>query len=192
MTSNRLGLKFIAVAAATFLVAACSEKPAEVKKDSAANEQAQGNNNSNENISRVKTQQLTSEQLMKQEEVAKWSTADDKGLKSYAGDDRVFFSYDSDVLTDDARQVLQKQAEWLLHYTNVSVSIEGHCDERGTRDYNLALGDRRAIAVKNYLLALDVPAHRLSTISYGKERPVEVGNGEGVWSQNRRGVLVVK
>lgn len=190
MTSNRLGLKMVAVATATFLVAACDKSPETVKNDTA--NQQQVSDQKNENFNQVKNDQMTAEQLAAKEAIAKWGSKDLPGMEAYAGSDRVFFSYDSDVLTDDARMVLQKQAEWLLHYSDVSVAIEGHCDERGTRDYNLALGERRAMAVKNYLMALNVPAHRLSTISYGKERPVAVGAGEGVWSKNRRGVLVIK
>ena len=100
--------------------------------------------------------------------------------------DRVFFGYDSFELNSDAKELLQDQVAWLKQYSNVSVIIEGHCDERGTREYNLALGEKRAQAVKNYLLNLGISSDRLSTISYGKERPAVVGSNDGAWSQNRR------
>lgn len=105
--------------------------------------------------------------------------------------DRVFFDYDSAVLSPLATQTLDRQAAWLQQYPDVSVTIEGHADERGTREYNLALGDRRANAVKNYLVALDLDPARVLTISYGEERPAEPGNDESAWAKNRRAVTVV-
>ena len=105
--------------------------------------------------------------------------------------DRVFFDTDMSNIREDGRQTLNRQAEWLKKYTNYPITIEGHCDERGTREYNLALGERRATAVKKMLVALGVPANRVSTISYGKERPAVVGSNEAAYAQNRRGVTVV-
>ena len=105
--------------------------------------------------------------------------------------DRVLFDYDSSVLDPAATQTLDRQAAWLKQYPDVIVTIEGHADERGTREYNLALGDRRANAVKNYLLALGVSADRLLTISYGEERPADPAHDEAAWAANRRAVTVV-
>ena len=105
--------------------------------------------------------------------------------------DRVFFGFDRYDLTGEAQSQLQKQAAWLAQYPAVTVTIEGHADERGTREYNLALGERRANAVANYLTALGVDAGRISVISYGKERPDCVESNESCWAQNRRGVTVV-
>jgi peptidoglycan-associated lipoprotein len=105
--------------------------------------------------------------------------------------DRVFFGYDQFDLTPEGQRTLELQADWLKRYSNVTITIEGHADERGTREYNLALGDRRANSVKNYLLALGVPADRIQTISYGKERPAVMGSNPSAWAQNRRGVAVV-
>lgn len=105
--------------------------------------------------------------------------------------DRVFFGFDRYDLTPEATATLDRQAAWLKQYPGVTVTIEGHADERGTREYNLALGDRRAAAVKNYLVALGVDAGRVQTISYGKERPAVLGSNESAWAQNRRGVTVV-
>ena len=105
--------------------------------------------------------------------------------------DRVFFGYDSSDLDSDALELLQDQVAWLKQNSDVSVTIEGHCDERGTREYNLALGEKRAQAVKNYLIGLGINPDRDSTISYGKERPAVVGSNDGAWAQNRRSVTLV-
>ena len=104
--------------------------------------------------------------------------------------DRVFFSYDSSELDSDAQELLQDQAAWIKQH-GVSITIEGHCDERGTREYNLALGEKRAQAVKNHLMSLGVSSTKVTTVSYGKERPAVVGSNEGAWSQNRRSVTIV-
>lgn len=106
--------------------------------------------------------------------------------------DRIFFETDSSDLTTSARTTLENQATWLAQYPNVGVAIEGHADERGTREYNLALGERRANSVKNYLVALGVSPSRISVISYGKERPAVAGSNDAAWSQNRRGVTKVQ
>jgi peptidoglycan-associated lipoprotein len=105
--------------------------------------------------------------------------------------DRVFFGYDRYDISDEARATLDKQATWLQQYPDLVVTVEGHADERGTREYNLALGERRANSVKGYLVALGIPASRINTISYGKERPAVPGSNETSWAQNRRGVTKV-
>jgi peptidoglycan-associated lipoprotein len=111
-------------------------------------------------------------------------------LEASAGD-RIFFAFDRSDISPEARETLSRQADWLRRYPNVAVTIEGHCDERGTREYNLALGERRAQAAKNVLVASGIPASRISTISYGKERPAVVGSTEEAYAQNRRAVTVV-
>ncbi len=105
--------------------------------------------------------------------------------------DRVFFGYDQYSLTPEAQRTLELQAEWLKKYPSTNITVAGHCDERGTREYNLALGDRRATSVKNYLVALGVDPRRVNTISYGKERPAVMGSNTSAWSQNRRSVTTV-
>lgn len=105
--------------------------------------------------------------------------------------DRVFYETDSSTLTTEAQQTLDRQAAWLKQYSNVNVTVEGHCDERGTREYNLALGERRANSAKKYLVGTGVAANRVSTISYGKERPAVIGSDENAWDQNRRAVTVL-
>ncbi|WP_353228356.1 peptidoglycan-associated lipoprotein Pal [Novosphingobium sp.] len=104
--------------------------------------------------------------------------------------DTVHFETDKYIIDGESQGILRSQAQWLARYPNRSVTIEGHCDERGTREYNLALGERRANAAKNYLVGLGVDAGRVSTVSYGKERPVALGSDEAAWARNRRAVTI--
>ena len=105
--------------------------------------------------------------------------------------DRIFFDTDSSVIRGDAQTTLSRQAQWLGQYPNYAITVEGHADERGTREYNLALGARRAAAARDFLVARGVQANRIRTISYGKERPVAVCDNISCWSQNRRAVTVL-
>jgi peptidoglycan-associated lipoprotein len=105
--------------------------------------------------------------------------------------DRVFFETDSSALTAQARGTLDRQVQWLAQYPNYTFTIEGHADERGTREYNLALGARRANSVRDYMISRGVGANRMRTISFGKERPVAVCDNISCWSQNRRAVTVL-
>jgi len=104
--------------------------------------------------------------------------------------DRVFFATNESILTTRSRETLRKQATWLRENSGINVVLEGHADERGTREYNLALGERRANAAKDYLMTYGVSASRISVISYGKERPVDAGSNPLSWSKNRRSVTV--
>lgn len=106
-------------------------------------------------------------------------------LVAQAGD-IVYFNTDSHTLTAQARSILDGQARWLASFSNLNVTVEGHADERGTREYNLALGDRRATSVRNYLISMGVDPRRIQTISFGKEQPMVVGNNGEYWAQNRR------
>lgn len=106
--------------------------------------------------------------------------------------DRVFFDFNSSALTTEGKTTLDRQAEWLAQYPSVDLIVEGHCDIRGTREYNLALGERRAKSVKDYLLSKGVDAKRIHTVSYGKERPEFEGDTEEVHAKNRRGVSVIQ
>lgn len=105
--------------------------------------------------------------------------------------DRVFFDFDKSTIKPEGQTTLQRQAQWLAKYPNVTVTVEGHCDDRGTREYNLALGQRRAVAARSALVALGVQANRIKTISYGKDRPVAVGDDEAAWAQNRVDITVI-
>ena len=105
--------------------------------------------------------------------------------------DRVFFGYDKASLSEEAIKTLRLQVEWLKSNPEVKVQIQGHCDERGTREYNLALGEKRANVVKEYLVSRGIDADRIRTISYGKEKPAVFGSNEAAWAQNRRSETVI-
>jgi len=121
------------------------------------------------------------------------ATAGPGSYQEFSGSvgDRVFFDTDQTDLSEKAQATLDKQAEWLNRYTRYNFTVEGHADERGTREYNFALGARRAEGVKNYLISKGVAASRIRTISYGKERPVATCDDISCWSQNRRAVTVL-
>lgn len=173
-----LGLKTLSIFTALLLVAACETAPTETGDSSGggATTQTSGSGSTTTVVTETKT---TTVQPGSQED-----------LVLNVGD-RVFFGFDKYDLSDEAQATLQRQAAWLKANPTVTLLVEGNCDERGTREYNLALGERRATAVKNYLVTLGVSADRLSTISYGKERPVALGHNEAAWAQNRRSVSVV-
>jgi peptidoglycan-associated lipoprotein len=124
------------------------------------------------------------------EDVAPFTIISKDGNNVVRASDRVFFAFDSAVLDASAQKTLDRQAQFLAKNTKVTTTVEGHCDERGTREYNLALGERRANAVKSYLVNSGVAATRVATISYGKERPAVVGHTEEAYSENRRAVTV--
>ncbi len=161
------GPKFIAVAAAALLVAACETAP-----ESTA---ATGGSGGATAAAPAPSQR----QLSLQED-----------LVVNVGD-RVFFATNKSDLSPQARATLDRQSAWMKKNAQVRLVVEGHCDERGTREYNLALGERRANAARNYLVNQGIAANRLQTISYGKERPVALGHNEAAWAQNRRAVSVV-
>ena len=164
----------------TAFITACSTTP----KDS-ADSSGSGSSSSSDSVS--SSSDSSSEDFSNELSIVPGSQED---LIVNVGD-RVFFGYDSSELDSDAQELLQDQVAWLKQYPGVSITIEGHCDERGTREYNLALGEKRDQAVKNYLIGLGISDSRVSTISYGKERPAVVGSNEGAWSQNRRSVTTV-
>ena len=133
---------------------------------------------------RLRKERLRKEQLARKAEGDRKSRAAAK--RQFLKED-LYFEYDSSALLPEAENVLNRKADWLRDNRGVSVKIEGHCDERGTNEYNLALGDRRAESAKAYLINLGIGASRLTTISYGEERPVDKGHNERAWGNNRRG-----
>ena len=175
-------IKLFTSALLVFFLAACSTTP----KDTADSSGSGSSSSSSSDVSSSEEGTIT-ETSPGSASIAPGSQED---LIVNVGD-RVFFNYDSSDLDSDAQELLQDQVAWLKQYSDVSVIVEGHCDERGTREYNLALGEKRAQSVKNYLISLGISSDRISTISYGKERPAVVGSNDGAWAQNRRSVTVV-
>jgi peptidoglycan-associated lipoprotein len=131
-------------------------------------------------------------EAQKQKQLKEMAMADEvKKAKEKFVNENVHFAYDSSALTATAQIILDQKAKWLIENPNVNVIIEGHCDERGTVAYNLALGERRAESAKRYLLDLGVPAARLSTVSYGEESPLDPGKNEEAWARNRRAQFTI-
>lgn len=126
---------------------------------------------------------LTEDQVFAQ------TTLDQLNAQKPLGD--VYFDYDKYNVRDDARGMLQKDADWMKRWASTKVTVEGHCDSRGTAEYNLALGERRATAVKDYLVSLGIPADRINAVSKGKEQPVCTEETESCWAQNRRGHFII-
>ena len=131
----------------------------------------------------IEEERLKEEQLREEEKNALLAAKE-----AFENED-IYFEYDSSVLSQEARQLLLKKAEWLEKNPRASITIEGHTDERGNTEYNLALGDRRAETVKDFLAALGISASRLETVSYGEERPIDFGHDEAAWQKNRRAHL---
>lgn len=175
--------KFVGLFAALLLVAAC-----ETPTEETASTETGGEATTPTTTAPTTTEEMTTETPTPSAEGIVPGSQED--LVVNVGD-RVFFDFDKAVLKPAAQRTLTRQAEWMKQHPNVTVTIEGHCDERGTREYNLALGERRATAAKNFLVALGISPSRISTISYGKERPAALGHNEAAWSQNRRSVSVV-
>ena len=161
---------FITIIAATFILAACATTPPETTSSGSSASSSSS------------TASLVQDGVYVGDETIEMLAVDVP--------DRMFFSYDSYALTSTAQSTLSKQAKWLKANPSVTISVEGHADERGTREYNLALGDRRANAAKDYLMSQGISSNRVTTISYGKERPVKSGSNDTAWAQNRRSVTV--
>jgi len=166
--NNRMSLRIISAFAAVLLLAACETAPSDTGAASGAGGASSGSSSA----------------------AAGPRPGSQEDLVVNVGD-RVFFDFDQFSVRQDQRAVLDRQAAWLKKYPEVTVTVEGHADERGTREYNIALGNRRATAAKNYLVALGINPNRVQTISYGKERPAVAGSNDQAWSQNRRAVTVV-
>ncbi len=137
----------------------------------------------------------------KQEELARQRALEEQRLKEEAArklaardmflNEDIYFEFDSAALLAEAQAILKEKAEWLRNNSDVTATIEGHCDERGTNEYNLALGDRRAVSAKTFLMDLGIAGARLNCISYGEERPVDPGHNEEAWAKNRTGHFII-
>jgi peptidoglycan-associated lipoprotein len=177
--------KIVSLFAMLFLITACETTPEDTGGTDGAGGVTPTTTSDNDSVS----EEAMESEAMESEAMAP-APGSQEQLQIEVGD-RVFFEYDKSVVAAAAEKTLKRQAAWMKQYPSVSITVEGHCDERGTREYNLALGERRATAVKNFLVALGVDSSRIATISYGKERPDALGHNKAAWAQNRRGVSTV-
>jgi peptidoglycan-associated lipoprotein len=182
MVFEKFALKAACLAATILLVAACETPVDETAK-------ASGSGGAKQETTMAKKDGMKKAD-MKSEMTQKVMPGSQEDLVLNVGS-QIQYDYDQATLRSDSRQVVERWADWLRQYPAVTVTIEGHCDERGTREYNLGLGERRADAARKYLIALGINADRVGTISYGKERPVCVSSNDGCYAQNRRGMLLV-
>jgi peptidoglycan-associated lipoprotein len=178
--------KLVSLFAMLFLITACETTP----EDSGATDSSGSTDSSSSSSSSSVTTETVDTTAVDSTMEMVPEPGSQEQLQLEVGD-RVFFEYDKSVVAAAAEKTLKRQAAWMKQYPTVSITVEGHCDERGTREYNLALGERRATAVKNFLVALGVSSNRIATISYGKERPDALGHNKAAWAQNRRGVTTV-
>jgi len=172
------------ILALTFIIpgllftASCAKKV--VKEDTTLEQQA-----GDDAAERARQEALARQRALEEERLQEEAMTKQEARDRFLNED-IHFDFDSSALTAEAQKILTKKAEWLMNNPGAMSTVEGHCDERGTNEYNLALGDRRAASAKNFLVDLGVPASRLTTISYGEERPVDSGQNEDAWAKNRR------
>ena len=174
--------RFLTIFASVALLAACQTAPEESASTGGAGQSA------STSAAAPSAPAASSSKRGSQDAVTLGSQAD---LVANVGD-RVFFGFDTSALSADARGTLERQAAWLKRYPPARVTIEGHCDERGTREYNLALGERRASAARDYLVSLGIDPSRIETVSLGEERPYAMGSNDAAWRLNRRSVTVTR
>jgi peptidoglycan-associated lipoprotein len=165
--------------------ASCAKKA--VKEDAAMAKQAQDDEamKAREAAEKARQEELARQRAMEEERLKEEAGSKQEARDMFLNND-IHFDFDSSILTPEAQLILKKKAEWLQNNPEAMSTIEGHCDDRGTNAYNLALGDRRATSAKNFLVDLGISASRLTTISYGEERPIDPGNNEEAWAKNRR------
>jgi peptidoglycan-associated lipoprotein len=182
--------KFWIVLALTLIIpgflftASCAKKA--VKEESMTSQQAeQEAAMKKEAAEKAKQEEMAKQRAMQEEKLKEEARMKQMAMDAFVNDD-VHFDFDSSTLTPEAQEILKKKAQWLQDNSEKKTTIEGNCDERGTNAYNLALGDRRAASAKAFLVDLGISASRLTTISYGEERPIDPGHNEAAWAKNRR------
>ncbi len=173
-----INLAMVLIIPGLLFTVACAKKT--IRSETSLTQQAE------DEAAAEKARQQAIEEQRLQEEAERMAAARNMFLN-----EDVFFEFDSAVLLAEAQAILRKKAEWLINNTEAAATIQGHCDERGTIEYNLALGDRRAESAKTFLMDLGVKGSRLSCISYGEERPVDAGHNEKAWAKNRRGHFTI-
>ena len=179
-------LKKLLIIALIFSVFSCKSKSSQKENETVLSEQNEKLRQEQQQAYQTLADEQQAALLDKQAQEAAAAKAEEVEVQ-----DRVFFSYDSTDLSDESKKILTTQAEWLKSDPSIKVIVEGHCDERGTNEYNMALGDRRANAAKAFLVKMGVSRSRIDTISYGEERPQEPGHDESAWSRNRRAAFIL-
>ncbi len=185
-------LALILVIAAFVFTASCAKKQIKSEPGIATEQQETGTQvisgkQDMEEQGTIEEQRLQ-ERRLRQEAKARRERAEKEEFLN----ENIYFQFDKSTLLPQAKATLRQKAKWLMAHSSVSVIIEGHCDERGTGEYNMALGDRRARSAKSYLVNLGVGSHRMTTISYGEEKPIAFGHNEGSWAKNRRAQFVIE
>ena len=193
--------RFLLLGAIAALLAAC-ETASEIDAIASGASGSSGSTTASSSASTSSTSDGTTSSSSSGSSDSSASSSTETGSSSYSYDtdpktalikvgDRVLFGYDSSELDDDDRAILNNQSKFLNQNPSLKVTIQGHCDERGTREYNLALGEKRASSVKDYLISLGINSERISVVSYGKERPQVLGSNKAAWSMNRRSVTTI-
>lgn len=188
-----IGLALLIIFPAVMLTTSCAKKAVKPDETAAVTQTAEDDAAAKAAAEQARQEELARQKAMEEQRLAEEAArrAAQEALAAFEAQD-VYFDYDKSTLRSDAQAVLQGKAAYMQANPAISVVIEGHCDERGTNEYNLALGDRRAQSVKRYLLDLGISAARMTTISYGEERPVDVAHTEEAWAKNRRAHVKVR
>jgi peptidoglycan-associated lipoprotein len=170
------------VVPALLFTASCAKKA--VKEESMSSQQAE-NEAAMKAAEKAKQEEMAKQKAIEEENLKKEAMTKQEAMDAFVNED-VHFDFDKSTLTPEAQEILKKKAQWLQNNPDKSITIGGNCDERGTNEYNLALGDRRAASAKAFLVDLGISASRITTISYGEERPLDPGHNEAAWAKNRR------
>jgi peptidoglycan-associated lipoprotein len=187
-----VGLALFMVTAGLIFTASCAKKQVKSEPGVAPAGETEAERTAAEQEARAR-QKALEEQRLREERLREEANARTEGTeKEEFLNEHIYFEFDKSRLLPEAKEILKRKAKWLMAHPNVSVIIEGHCDERGTNEYNMALGDRRAQSANSYLVDLGISRQRLTTISYGEERPVNSGHNERAWAENRRDQLVIE
>ncbi len=181
-------LAMVLVIPGLLFTVSCAKKT--IRSETSLTQQAE-----DEAAAKAAAEKAEQEELVRQQAIEELRLQEEAERKAAARNlflnEDIFFEFDSSVLLAEAQVILKKKAEWLINNPDVTATIEGHCDERGTNEYNLALGDRRAASAKTFLMDLGIAGSRLNCISYGEERPVDPGHNEEAWAKNRRGHFTI-
>ena len=187
-----VGLALFMVTAGLIFTASCAKKQVKSEPGVAPAGETEAERTAAEQEARAR-QKALEEQRLREERLGEEANArTERTEKEEFLNELIYFEFDKSRLLPEAKEILKRKAKWLMAHPNVSVIIEGHCDERGTNEYNMALGDRRAQSANSYLVDLGISRQRLTTISYGEERPVNSGHNERAWAENRRDQLVIE